>query len=225
MVLRHALVVCTTVSSIRQWIRETLDKTTLTAEELGEWSGERKQLRPVTFATYQSLTWADPSAPPDADMFVRHPHLDLFSQLGWGLVVYDEVHLLPAPVFRAAARVQAVRRLGLTATLVREDGRESDIFSLIGPKRFDLPWTEVESGGWIAPASCVEVRVPLGAVTRAAYASAEPKLRHRVAAYRDINCLRRIVRVERYRLADNADVINSCRASRTACCRAVCSRE
>jgi DNA excision repair protein ERCC-3 len=178
----HTLVVCTSISSVRQWMRETLDKTTLTADDLGEWSGEIKQLRPVTFVTYQSLTWANPNAPADGDVFARHPHLDLFSQVGWGLVVYDEVHLLPAPVFRAAARVQAVRRLGLTATLVREDKREGDIFSLIGPKRFDAPWGEFEASGWIATASCTEVRVPLGTERRAEYSSAEPKNRHRIAA-------------------------------------------
>ena len=178
----HALVVCTSVSSIRQWIRETLEKTTLKEEDLGEWSGHRKQLRPVTFVTYQSLTWADPSAPPDAELFQRHPHLELFSELGWGLVVYDEVHLLPAPVFRAAARVQAIRRLGLTATLVREDNREGDIFSLIGPKRFDAPWAEVEAAGWIAPATCTEVRVALSGEHRSEYAATEVKARHRVAA-------------------------------------------
>jgi DNA excision repair protein ERCC-3 len=178
----HALVVCTSVSAIRQWMRETLDKTTLSPDDLGEWSGQRKQLRPVTFVTYQSLTWTDPAAAPDLDTFERHPHLSLFSELGWGLVVYDEVHLLPAPVFRAAARVQAVRRLGLTATLVREDGREGDIFSLIGPKRYDAPWAEIEAAGWIAPALCTEVRVTMSPDRRAEYATTAPKLRHRVAA-------------------------------------------
>jgi len=178
----HTLVVCTSVSSVRQWIRETLAKTSIDPDDVGEWSGERKQLRPLTFVTYQSLSWADPAAPADADVFRRHPHLDLFSQIGWGLVVYDEVHLLPAPVFRATARVQAIRRLGLTATLVREDRREGDIFALIGPKRYDVPWSEIEAQGWIAPASCTEIRVPLGAATRAVYAATEPKLRHRVAA-------------------------------------------
>ena len=178
----HTLVVCTSVSSIRQWIRETLEKTTLAPDDLGEWSGEKKQLRSVTFVTYQSLTWADPSVAADADFFVRHPHLGLFSEVGWGLVIYDEVHLLPAPVFRAAARVQAIRRLGLTATLVREDKREGDIFSLIGPKRYEAPWGEIEAGGWIAPALCTEVRVTMAAESRAIYSSVEPKQRHRVAA-------------------------------------------
>ena len=154
----------------------------MSPDDLGEWSGQRKQLRPVTFVTYQSLTWTDPAAAPDVDIFERHPHLSLFSELGWGLVVYDEVHLLPAPVFRAAARVQAVRRLGLTATLVREDGREGDIFSLIGPKRYDAPWAEIEAAGWIAPAMCTEVRVTMSPDRRAEYATTDPKLRHRVAA-------------------------------------------
>lgn len=177
----HTLVVCTSVSSIRQWMREAVDKTSLTAEQLGEWSGHKKQLQPITFVTYQSLTWRDPDAVGD-DLFARHPNLALFSDAGWGLVVYDEVHLLPAPVFRAAARVQAVRRLGLTATLVREDGREGDIFSLIGPKRFDAPWADVEAQGWIAPATCTEVRVELTAEHRAEYALTPPKQRHRTAA-------------------------------------------
>ena len=177
----EALVVCTSVSSIRQWIAETLDKTTLTAEQVGEWSGHRKELRPLTFVTYQALTWADPGIP-DGDVFDRHPHLSLFSEQDWGLVVYDEVHLLPAPVFRATARIQAVRRLGLTATLVREDNREGDIFSLIGPKRFDAPWSDLEAAGWIAPAVCTEVRVPLTTEHRTAYAMTDTKQRHRVAS-------------------------------------------
>ncbi len=177
----QALVVCTSVSSIRQWIREALDKTNLTEEQLGEWSGRRKQLRAVTFVTYQALTWSDPRAERD-DIFVRHPHLALFGEQDWGLVVYDEVHLLPAPVFRATARIQAVRRLGLTATLVREDEREGDVFSLIGPKRYDAPWTDLEAQGWIAPATCTEVRIPLGPASRSDYAVASARHRHGVAA-------------------------------------------
>ena len=177
----QALVVCTSVSSIRQWIREALDKTNLTEEQLGEWSGRRKQLRAVTFVTYQALTWSDPRAERD-DIFVRHPHLALFGEQDWGLVVYDEVHLLPAPVFRATARIQAVRRLGLTATLVREDEREGDVFSLIGPKRYDAPWTDLEAQGWIAPATCTEVRIPLGSASRSDYAVASARHRHGVAA-------------------------------------------
>ncbi len=150
----HALVVCTSITSIRQWISEALSKTTLSPDQVGEWSGQRKQLRPITFVTYHALTWADPTTEREADLLDRYPHLALFDEQGWGLIVYDEVHLLPAPVFRATARIQAVRRLGLTATLVRDDNREGDIFSLVGPKRFDAPWTELESQGWIAPAVC-----------------------------------------------------------------------
>ncbi|MFV0257379.1 MAG: DNA repair helicase XPB [Acidimicrobiales bacterium] len=178
----HTLVVCTTVSSIRQWIREAVDKTGLTADDLGEWSGERKQIRPVTFVTYHSLVWADPSASDTDGIDARHPNLRLFDEQGWGLIVYDEVHLLPAPVFRATARIQAVRRLGLTATLVREDGREGDIFSLIGPKRYDAPWHDLEAAGWIAPAVCTEVRVAPGEGTRRSYADANPRSRYKVAA-------------------------------------------
>ncbi len=178
----HALVVCTTVSSIRQWIREALDKTSLTEEDLGEWSADRKQLRAVTFVTYHSLVWSDSSVDAEASIDERHPNLRLFDEQAWGLVLYDEVHLLPAPVFRATARIQAVRRLGLTATLVREDNRQGDIFSLIGPKRYDVPWHELEASGWIATASCTEIRVPLSDSSRRAYAAANPRSRYQVAA-------------------------------------------
>ena len=178
----HTLVVATSISAARQWVREALAKSTLTADMIGEYSGERKDIRPVTVATYQVLTWADPKAPEDADLHTRHPHLALFDSHEWGLVIYDEVHLLPAPVFRATARIQAVRRLGLTATLVREDGREGDVFSLIGPKRYDAPWKELEALGWIAPARCTEVRVELPEEDRMAYAFADGSDRYRVAA-------------------------------------------
>ncbi len=177
----HTLVVATNVTAVRQWIRELLDKTTLTANMVGEYSGDHKEIRPITVATYQVLTWAKPGHE-ESDLFVRHPHLSLFDQQQWGLVIYDEVHLLPAPVFRATAHIQAVRRLGLTATLVREDGRESDVFSLIGPKRYDAPWKELESQGWIAPAICTEVRVGLTEEQRMEYAVAEPAQRYRLAA-------------------------------------------
>jgi DNA excision repair protein ERCC-3 len=128
------------------------------------------------------VTWRDPNVPEDADLTAVHPHLGLFDQQRWGLIVYDEVHLLPAPVFRVTARIQAVRRLGLTATLVREDGRESDVFSLIGPKRYDAPWRELEQQGWIAPAVCTEVRVELPDAERMPYATADPRARYRLAA-------------------------------------------
>ncbi len=178
----HTLIVATSISAARQWIRELGDKTDIDMSLVGEYSGDRKEIRPITIATYQVLTWANPSIDRKADLFERHPHLALFDRQQWGLVVYDEVHLLPAPVFRAAARIQAVRRLGLTATLVREDGKESDVFSLIGPKRYDAPWKELEAQGWIAPAACTEVRVELTAEERMEYALTDPKRRYRTAA-------------------------------------------
>ncbi len=178
----NTLVVCTSTSAARQWIREIVDKTGLSEGQVGEWSAERKELRPVTVVTYQMLTWADPAIDRDAPFTERMPHLRLFDEHGWGLIIYDEVHLLPAPVFRATARIQSTRRLGLTATLIREDGREGDVFSLIGPKRYHAPWTELEALGWIAPAVCTEVRIDLSDEHRMSYAIADPKARHRLAA-------------------------------------------
>jgi DNA excision repair protein ERCC-3 len=167
------LILVTNTVAGRQWKRELLARTTLTEAEIGEYSGERKEIRPVTIATYQVLTTRRNGT---------FAHLDLFNARDWGLVVYDEVHLLPAPIFRFTADLQARRRLGLTATLVREDGREGDVFSLIGPKRYDAPWKDIEAQGWIAPAECVEVRVTLTDAERMAYAVAEPEERYRVAA-------------------------------------------
>ena len=167
------LILVTNTVSGRQWRRELLARTSLTEEEIGEYSGERKEIRPVTIATYQVMTTRRGG---------RYTHLDLFDARDWGLVVYDEVHLLPAPVFRLTADLQSRRRLGLTATLVREDGREGDVFSLIGPKRFDAPWKDVEAQGWIAPARCTEVRVSLDDTERMAYATVEPEERYRAAA-------------------------------------------
>jgi DNA excision repair protein ERCC-3 len=178
----HTLVVATSILAARQWIGELRAKTAVAPELVGEYSGERKQIRPITVATYQVLTWRDASQPPDAELDVAHPHLGLFNSRRWGLVVYDEVHLLPAPVFRATAQIQAVRRLGLTATLVREDRKEPDVFSLIGPKRYDAPWRELEAQGWIAPASCAEIRVDLPDEARMAYATAPAAARYRLAA-------------------------------------------
>ncbi len=167
------LILVTNTVAARQWKDELLRRTSLTEKEIGEYSGTRKEIRPVTIATYQVLS-------------VRRrgvfPHLELLDARDWGLVVYDEVHLLPAPIFRMTADLQARRRLGLTATLVREDGREGDVFSLIGPKRFDAPWKDIEAQGWIAPADCVEVRVTLGQAERMAYAVAEPDERYRLAS-------------------------------------------
>jgi DNA excision repair protein ERCC-3 len=167
------LILVTNTVAGRQWKRELMARTSLTEAEIGEYSGERKEIRPVTIATYQVLTTRRGGT---------FAHLDLFNARDWGLVVYDEVHLLPAPIFRFTADLQARRRLGLTATLVREDGREGDVFSLIGPKRYDAPWKDIESQGWIAPAECVEVRVTLTDAERMAYAVAEPEERYRVAA-------------------------------------------
>ncbi|WP_347350896.1 DNA repair helicase XPB [Intrasporangium sp.] len=170
------LILVTNTVAARQWKDELLRRTTLTEDEIGEYSGARKEVRPVTIATYQVLTTRRKGA---------YTHLDLLDARDWGLIVYDEVHLLPAPVFRMTADLQARRRLGLTATLVREDGREADVFSLIGPKRFDAPWKDIEAQGWIAPADCVEVRVSLPDGQRMAYATAEPDDRYRLAACSD----------------------------------------
>ena len=167
------LILVTNTVAVRQWKRELMARTSLTEEEIGEYSGERKEIRPVTIATYQVLT---------ARRSGVFTHLDLFGARDWGLIIYDEVHLLPAPIFRFTADLQARRRLGLTATLVREDGHEGDVFSLIGPKRYDAPWKDIESQGWIAPANCVEVRVTLTDEERMACAVAEPEERYRVAA-------------------------------------------
>ncbi|MEU8815592.1 DNA repair helicase XPB [Actinoplanes sp. NPDC048796] len=167
------LILVTNTVAGRQWKRELIARTSLTEEEIGEYSGERKEIRPVTIATYQVLTSRRGGA---------FTHLDLFGARDWGLVVYDEVHLLPAPIFRFTADLQARRRLGLTATLVREDGREGDVFSLIGPKRYDAPWKDIEAQGWIAPAECVEVRVTLTEAERMSYAVTEAEERYRVAA-------------------------------------------
>jgi DNA excision repair protein ERCC-3 len=167
------LILVTNTVAGRQWKRELMARTSLTEREIGEYSGEKKEIRPVTIATYQVLTTRRGG---------NFTHLDLFGARDWGLVIYDEVHLLPAPIFRFTADLQARRRLGLTATLVREDGREGDVFSLIGPKRYDAPWKDIESQGWIAPAECVEVRVTLTDAERMAYATSEAEERYRFAA-------------------------------------------
>ncbi|MFB4312085.1 DNA repair helicase XPB [Actinomadura sp. GTD37] len=170
------LILVTNTVSAHQWKQELLRRTSLTEDEIGEYTGTKKEVRPVTIATYQIMTTRRKGA---------YTHLELFDARDWGLVVYDEVHLLPAPIFRMTADLQARRRLGLTATLVREDGREGDVFSLIGPKRYDAPWKDMESQGWIAPADCVEVRVTLTDSERLAYATAEPEERYRFCATTD----------------------------------------
>jgi len=169
------LILTTSTTAIRQWIEELLDKTTLRSDEIAEYSGATKQIRPVTIATYQIMTTRERK---DAEF----RHMALFDERNWGLIIYDEVHLLPAPVFRATASLQARRRLGLTATLVREDGREDDVFALIGPKKADVPWKVLENQGWIATAACTEVRVPLPADLRLPYAIADTRDKHRIAA-------------------------------------------
>ncbi|ABS05075.1 DNA excision repair protein ERCC-3 [Kineococcus radiotolerans] len=167
------LILVTNTVSARQWRDELLKRTSLTEDEIGEYSGARKEIRPVTIATYQVVTTKRKGV---------YPHLELFDARDWGLILYDEVHLLPAPIFRMTADLQARRRLGLTATLVREDGREGDVFSLIGPKRYDAPWKDIEAQGYIAPADCVEVRVTLPDAERLAYATAEDDEKYRLCS-------------------------------------------
>ncbi|MFO0938526.1 MAG: DNA repair helicase XPB [Gemmataceae bacterium] len=173
---RSTLVLTTSVTAVKQWQREILDKTTLTPEQVKEYTGEVKEIGPVTVATYQIVTYRP-------DKTEDFPHFKLFDGQDWGLIIYDEVHLLPAPVFRATANIQARRRLGLTATLIREDGREGDVFTLIGPKKYDVPWRDLESKGWIAAAECTEIRVALpDDAARLAYAVAEWRQKYRLAS-------------------------------------------
>ncbi|MDE5064103.1 DEAD/DEAH box helicase [Wolbachia endosymbiont of Drosophila chauvacae] len=167
------LILVTNTVAGRQWRDELIRRTTLTEDEIGEYSGEKKEIRPVTIATYQVVTRKTKG---------EFRALELFDSRDWGLIIYDEVHLLPAPVFRMTSDLQSRRRLGLTATLVREDGREDDVFSLIGPKRYDAPWKDIEAQGWIAPADCTEVRVQLGENERMIYATAEQNEKYRLAA-------------------------------------------
>ncbi|HVS40549.1 MAG TPA: DNA repair helicase XPB [Gemmataceae bacterium] len=172
---RSTLVLTTGITAVKQWRREILDKTDLTEEQVCEYTGDTKEIGPVTLATYQILTHRN-------DKTEEFPHFQLFDKRDWGLIIYDEVHLLPAPVFRVTAHIQARRRLGLTATLVREDGREADVFSLIGPKKYDVPWRELETRGWIAEAACAEVRVAMPDALRMEYAVAEWRDKYRIAS-------------------------------------------
>ena len=169
------LVLATNITALHQWRDELLDKTTLTEDMIGEYSGEAKDIRPVTIATYHILTYRKTKL----SVFA---HFELFNREDWGLVIYDEVHLLPAPVFRYTADIQAKRRLGLTATLIREDGRETDVFSLIGPKKYDVPWKDLERQGWIARAVCTEIRVPLPPEMRIEYVLAGVRKKYRIAS-------------------------------------------
>jgi len=175
MMQKNTLVLTTSISAVKQWIREILDKTDLKDSDVAEYSGEMKTIGPVTVATYQIVTHR--SSKDD-----EFPHFKIFDERDWGLIIYDEVHLLPAPVFRVTAQIQARRRLGLTATLIREDGREGDVFSLIGPKKYDVPWRELEQKGWIAEANCTEIRVALPEPLRMEYAVAEWRNKYRIAS-------------------------------------------
>ncbi len=169
------IILTTNITALRQWRDELLDKTSLRPEDIGEYSGEMKEIRPVTLTTYQIMTYRRSKE-------AAFAHMELFNRRDWGFIIYDEVHLLPAPVFRAVAELQAKRRLGLTATLVREDNKEEDVFSLIGPKKFDVPWKDLERQGWIAKAQCTEIRVALPEEERMTYAAADSKSRFRIAS-------------------------------------------
>lgn len=171
----NTLILAPNVSAVYQWRRELLDKTNLTEDKIGIYSAEKKEIKEVTIATYQILTWRKTNE----DDF---PHFQIFKKRRWGLIIYDEVHLLPAPIFRITAELQIIRRLGLTATLVREDGLETDVFSLVGPKRYDVPWKELEEKGWIAHAYCVEVRVPLSEESEIEYAVSSLRKKYRIAS-------------------------------------------
>ena len=171
----RALILTTNITALRQWRDELIDKTTLGPEDVGEYSGEHKNIRPVTIATYNILTYRK-------NKTSTFPHFGLFNREDWGIIIYDEVHLLPAPVFRYTAEIQAKRRLGLTATLIREDGRETDVFSLIGPKKYDVPWKDLERQGWIASATCTEIRVVLPDEIRIKYATSSIRRKYRIAS-------------------------------------------
>ncbi len=171
----NTLIVTTNISAVHQWKSELLDKTDLKEEDIGEYTGERKIIKPVTIATYQILTWRPEKEGP-------FPHFHVFNERNWGLIIYDEVHLLPAPVFRITAEIQAIRRVGLTATLVREDGFEKHVFSLVGPKRYDVPWKELEKAGWIAQSECIELRLDVAEEKQIDYATASLRQKHRIAS-------------------------------------------
>ena len=182
-VQRATLILTPNTVAVRQWINEIIDKTNIPPEMVGEYTGERKDIAPITVSTYQILTYRRSGGENGEDNGQEYfPHFSLFTSYDWGLIIYDEVHLLPAPVFRVTAEIQARRRLGLTATLVREDGREADVFSLIGPKKYDVPWRELEQQGWIATAECHEIRVGLSEDEQMAYAMAELREKYRIAA-------------------------------------------
>ncbi len=188
----NTLILTTNVAAVHQWIEELKDKTHIAEDDIGEYTGDRKVIRPVTVATYQILTWR----PDNKSDF---PHFSLFTKKNWGLIIYDEVHLLPAPVFRVTAEIQSMRRLGLTATLVREDGRQEDVFSLVGPKRYDVPWKELESKGWIAEANCYEIRIDLPESLKIEYAVAEKRKKFRIASenYQKVAIVKQLIKNHR----------------------------
>lgn len=185
---RATLILSPNTIAVRQWIQEIIDKTDVPPEMIGEYTGDRKEICPITVSTYQILTYRRPNTRGQTNQEVLEageedfPHFSLFSSYDWGLIIYDEVHLLPAPVFRITAEIQARRRLGLTATLIREDGREADVFSLIGPKKYDVPWRELERQGWIATAECHEIRVGMTEDEQLNYAVADEREKYRIAA-------------------------------------------
>jgi len=179
LIQQKTLILCNNQTAVNQWVRELLDKTTLTSDQVGIYSGAEKRIKPVTVATYQILTWR-------RSKNHDYEHLHLFRDHNWGLLIYDEVHLLPAPVFGATAELQGCRRLGVTATLIREDGREGDVFSLVGPKRYDLPWQLLEKRGFVAEALCYEVRVPFTSSDRDRYEDANANEKFRMASENDV---------------------------------------
>lgn len=174
MIKTNTLIITTNIAAVHQWMDELIDKTELTPDQVGEYTGAVKTIRPVTISTYQILVWR-------SDREGVFPHFELFRARNWGLIIYDEVHLLPAPIFRVTAEIQALRRLGLTATLVREDNHERDVFSLVGPKRYDVPWKELEQRGWIAEAECFEIRIDLPRDVLIDYATADRRVKARIA--------------------------------------------
>ncbi|NWJ44563.1 MAG: DEAD/DEAH box helicase [Chloroflexi bacterium] len=183
LVQAQTLILTTNTIAVRQWITEILDKTTLTADQVGEYTGDKKEIKPVTVTTYQMITYRPMTVNRETGEVGAFPHLQLFTAYDWGLIIYDEVHLLPAPVFRITAEIQARRRLGLTATLVREDNHETDVFSLIGPKKYDMPWKELEENGWIATAECYEIRTDLPQEERMEYVLEEDnRVKYRISA-------------------------------------------
>ena len=185
MLKTNTLILTPNVAAVHQWIEELLDKTDLTREQIAEYTGDSKSVAPVTVATYQIISWRAAGQTDESSSSGREaefPHFKLFRERAWGLVIYDEVHLLPAPVFRITAELQAIRRLGLTATLIREDGEEDAVFSLVGPKRYDVPWKDLENQGWIAEALCTEIRLDMPQHLKIPYAVAAPREKYRIAA-------------------------------------------